>query len=476
MERVGKAFANLRYEGSAKPPALRANKSTSHQQQNSSPLSILMIGSTGNGKSTLGNYLIDPRDESQAFRTARTNKPETQTVQCAVDRKENPSLRIVDTPGLNENEVKDLSHMIDIVSKLKALQSITACILCVKFESKIDAQYKATVAYYRKLLPSLFEGNVVIVMTSFLTDERTQMMRKKQGVDVDAIVRNAQLEVIESGELKFTPQVFLIDSVPVTENERRASENCRDSILGYIRQSLKPISIKDMKVAKTTALKQHDAKEIGRLDGEIHGYNMRLKEANKAAASVLNTIERKERAVTDTRGEIQQIKAELQDKNSTKTVTAKTWSLSNSWKWFERQEENFDISSAWPIVEYSRWDNGHLEWKEFEWSKDPGRAYGKVEGEWFRGLYANVTLLTQKREMFKDDIALLDRTLSAREKDLQDLYKDLDEYKARESEHHQEIQLLHEYIKERSMRKEELLADPIPIEEAHKRLVDLKPK
>lgn len=35
---------------------------------------------------------------------------------------------------------------------------------------KIDAQYKATVVYYRWLLPLLFEKNVIIVLTNFPTD------------------------------------------------------------------------------------------------------------------------------------------------------------------------------------------------------------------------------------------------------------------------------------------------------------------
>lgn len=47
------------------------------------------------------------------------------------------------------------------------------------------------------------------------------------------IVSNAKREVIESGELTFTPQVFLIDSVPLTEDERIASEKGCSSILSY---------------------------------------------------------------------------------------------------------------------------------------------------------------------------------------------------------------------------------------------------
>ena len=446
-------------------------------QKTASSVSILMIGSTGNGKSTLGNFLIDPSDDhiwgqKQVFRTARTNMPETTIVKFATDRQN--SIKIIDTPGLNESAEKDLSHMIHIVRKLKDLESITACILCVKFDSKIDAQYKATIAYYRKLLPSLFEGNVLIVMTNFQTDKRTMAMRKRQGVDVDAIVRNCQREVIESGKLTFTPQVFLIDSVPMSDEERTVSENCRLSILDFIQRSLKPILIKDMKVAKTTALKQYDDKEVGRLDGEIHGYNMRLKEANSAAEEVLNGIERKERNVTETKGDIQKIETELQDKCSSTRVTAQTWSIESSWKWFQGQSESFEVQSAWPVVDYSRWDNGHLTWKNFNVDKDHGRAKGQIEGGWFRGLYANLTLHTEKRLRYASEIKKLEENLGERKKRVVELQQDLDEYKTLHSSHQKEIHLLQEYIQKRNMTKELLLADPIPIDVADRRLQELK--
>ena len=57
---------------------------------------------------------------------------------------------VVDTPGLNESPVKDLVYMCSLVKALNdpKLPGVSACLLCVKFNSKIDAQYKGTVAYY----------------------------------------------------------------------------------------------------------------------------------------------------------------------------------------------------------------------------------------------------------------------------------------------------------------------------------------
>lgn len=68
------------------------------------------------------------------------------------------------------------------------------------------------------------------------------------------------------------------------------------------------------------------------------------------------------------------------------------------------QTQSFDITAEYPIVDVTRCDNGHLKWKEFQWSKDQGCANGKVEGKWFCVLHTTVNLLTEKRIKYTKDI------------------------------------------------------------------------
>ena len=464
-----------------------------------SSLNLLLIGSTGVGKSSLGNFLLDsapsasdeddspyvawprpgadPREgDGQKFRTARTNNPETRTVKFESPSKKLqkwPRLIVIDTPGLNERPDEDLSHMIEIVKVVKLLESITACILCIKFESKIDTQYKTTIAYYAKLLPTLFEKNVVIVMTNFLCNDDAIMMREVRGIDVATIVTNTVHEVVESAKLRADPPVFLIDSVPLYKKDLPRSERDRQSILDYT-QTLDPISIKDMTVAKTTELINYDKIKIGRLEGEVRGYITRLQQVNQAVASVLNEIEQKEKEVANIHAALQQIKCELRDKDSVVVVPSRSWNLRNSWKWFQEQSESFSISSSWPIARYDRWDNGHLNWVKFHVDKENGFAHGKVQGEWFRGLYANLTLLTEKRVMYKEEIARLNKEMESQEKSLKELTSALEKYKAKHSKHSEEVRLLNIFIKQQNERKEHLLAEYMTIDEACERLEEFK--
>ncbi len=440
--------------------------------EDSDSVAFLLIGSTGHGKSTLGNFLLNPDEEhiihgkKQTFPTARTSKPETRKVKSV--RSMGGRLRIVDTPGLNESADGDLEHMIDVVRSLKRLQYISACILCVRFESKIDSQYKATVAYYRNLLPMLFEGNVVIVVTNFQTDPRSERLRQAQGVDVDEVIDSIQREVIESGRLTYRPQVFKIDSLPLDANERQVSEEARKAILDYIKNTLIPVSVSHLSVAKTAALLQSDAEEICRLDGEITGYNMRLIQVNQQAENALIQIEKQQKDIAKVKDEVDRLKFDLESKDSEDPIISAQWSFKQGWKLLRAQRSEFEVTSLWPIVQVTKWDNGHLFWKEVKQEENVVR--GVVEGAFNRGLYASVTLWTTKQKKYAHDIELLRQQVADKNKTAAVLEERLREYKDRQQEYSKDIQLLERYIKEKNEKKTRLSHSHMSLDEAASRL------
>lgn len=440
-------------------------------------MAVLLIGSTGNGKSTLGNFLVDPSEDSifekQCFKTAQTNMPQTQNVsQVSFQTKRSgTTITVIDTPGLNENDVRDLKHMIQIVENLKRVKNILACILVVKFSSKIDAQYKATVQYYRKLLPSLFERNVIIVMTDYATDKRAVYLRRKQGINVEQIKRNTLREIVESGSLAYEPLLFTIDCLPLEDEERQFSLAERKAILSKV-LSQRPFVSSDLKVAKTAYLKSQDQEKMKEYGGEITGYNKRLQQANKKAKEALQKIQQKEQEITEKEKELKRLKSELADKDSSELTEVGSWSVNEEWKllqWFSR---NFEKTSPCEIESVTKWTNGHCEWKDYEETKYTVK--GKVEGEFMRGIYASLSLEATKRKKYESEISSLKQQTKQAEDHKGSLLHHLTEIKDRFKDYIDDIDLLEKFISERRQKIGWLASDYLTLEEAQERLKELQ--
>ena len=436
-------------------------------------MAILLMGSTGNGKSTLGNFLIDPDKDhiigdKQTFRTARDNLPQTQTISACKLQHGEQTFTVIDTPGLNESAWKDLRHMIDIVKYLRSLESVGACVLCTKFDAKIDGQYKATIAYYSKLLPTLFEGNVVVVMTDFATDERSVKLRQIKGTDEEKMKENTIAEIKKLAGLSYRPQLFTIDCLPVSEDEREISMETRKAILDYIAK-LRPVPTAEVVVAKTEHLKQIDDKECGKIHGEIAGYNKRLKQANDRAAETFSKIENEEVKKSELVAELSNLRAELQLKDSGDLVIAEHWSLSREWKLFRWLSENVDITSQWKIANVKKWTNSKCEWSNEEVTEKHFK--GKLQGNFMRGLFASLSLESTKRDKYATEIAILQERVSDKQKRLEDIEKALSEIRKEHDEFLDEISDLNQHLNECLKQIRALSTNYLSLKEAKDRLL-----
>lgn len=441
-------------------------------------MALLLIGSTGNGKSTLGNFLVDPNEshmfaEKTKFQMARSNRPETQDVFYEDFRRKDRTFRVIDTPGLNESPAKDLFHMTSLIMALNDpnLQGVSACLLCVKFNSKIDAQYQATVKYYSRLLPSLFEGNVLIIMTEFMTDDRAEKLRKMQRIDVERVKVNTANEIKETAELAYTPPLFAIDCLPMDKEERAYSLRIRSAILDYI-QSLKPVKTTNLQVEKTYYLKELDDKKVKRMLGEITGYNKRLMEVNAAATKALTRMEYLEREILQIKGDIENTSSELRVKDSEELVVAKTWSISKTSKIFQALDEKFKISSQWKIDHVSMWKNVEADWIDVQ--KTDYEVSGSLKGQYMRGLHASVTLETKKQRKYAKEIEDMKKILEELNQKLTTLRDDLRTAHQHYQVYQHELKLLEKYIDDRRDEIGKLSLNSMSTTEAMRRAAELR--
>uniref|UniRef100_A0A1X7UJ50 AIG1-type G domain-containing protein n=1 Tax=Amphimedon queenslandica TaxID=400682 RepID=A0A1X7UJ50_AMPQE len=448
-------------------------------------MTVLLIGSTGMGKSTFGNFLLDPDEKhmfekmSQTFATATDNKPMTQEVKIASKKiqidsgrsvlpKRTVPFTIIDTPGLNESAERDLSHMIDIIRNLNE-KEIRACILAVKFNAKIDTQYQATMEYYSKLLPSLFEKNVIIVMTDYATDERSEKMRKKQGINVDDVKLNTILALQQCSNKKMTyaPQLFMIDSLPLDEAEMETSPATREAILSYIFQ-LQPITFQHKIVAKTDYIRHKDGEEEKKLQGEIDGYNERLKEVNATSKKALDETRNKRKEIQDLESEIKDLEEKLKENDTTEDVVAEHWSINKEWRAFKWLTEDFKFKSVHKITKYRPWTNGKCEFKKIV--STTNEVMGSIEGNFMRGIYASVTAYTEKRIKYADEIGDLKDKMKEKKATLEECTEAWKEFQKLHREKEEEIQLLQKYIDERSIAAKKLHSQQMTLDEAIVRL------
>ena len=122
---------------------------------------IVLISNTGEGKSTLGNFLLYPKqiyakncqmsNETNEpyniielpFKTGSGFKPTTDSASIF----NNDDLSILDTPGFDDfrNDHNDLDHIMGIYKQMIKMKKINAIIFCHKIDTKIDQKFKTIV-------------------------------------------------------------------------------------------------------------------------------------------------------------------------------------------------------------------------------------------------------------------------------------------------------------------------------------------
>ena len=442
---------------------------------------VLLIGSTGMGKSTFGNFLIDPDDghmiRQQTFPMATDNQPMTQQVRkvpmrvsTGVGSKPKCELTVIDTPGLNESASKDLAHMIQLIKALYTIKEIHACILVVKFNAKIDAQYRATLNYYCALLPELFERNVIIIMTDFATDERSIKMRQRQGIDVVRVRQNTVEALCSNASIGYNPALFSVDCLPLEREEVVRSLEIRSDFFKFL-FTLTPITLTNFKVAKMPSIKQDDAQKIKMLEGEINGYSERLQQANQKGKEALKDAQKKEHIYTQAQNEVNRLEADLKEKDKSFEVIAVSWSCDEPWK-FGKIKRDFRIETDLVPTAVKKWTNGHF----MVFNETQKGAEGEAKGSLLRGLKATVEVFTEKRHKYAEEIKKLKTNIEDASTHLQESKEQCDDLNEKYKEHNEEISLLKKYIEEKRGEISRYSSNYMTVPEADARLREMQQK
>ena len=114
-----------------------SRRQVSSRDLDSSVPKIVLIGSTGVGKSRLGSFLVSPAtmdctESELIFRSGADASAVTARLACARVSHSGFEFDVVDTPGLGENATADAKHKTEILHLLKTSPNVAAIIFCFR--------------------------------------------------------------------------------------------------------------------------------------------------------------------------------------------------------------------------------------------------------------------------------------------------------------------------------------------------------
>jgi len=173
--------------------------------------SVVVLGSTGNGKSTFANRLLGVKP-SQLFKESKNLDSETQETlsktQYWFSNSSLPQVEVTDTPGLADSQSLDAKHIQNMVAKIKTKKVNVFAVILNFQQDRFDGNIQRVLRLLREVFNSeKFWDHLVIIYT--------KCYRIIDGTESDIAEKRKQIggklrKVFD--EIKTDPPVFFVDS------------------------------------------------------------------------------------------------------------------------------------------------------------------------------------------------------------------------------------------------------------------------